>query len=469
MSGARYPDVDVAIIGGGVSGASVALNIASELAKNGDDKGLRIALFEPRETPGAGLAYDTEEQAFRLNVAADRMSLFADRPDDFARWLERRNYLETDPDALTASGGIYAQRQMFGLYMAERMSPLIADGFVQHLREKVCAVERDGDVWHIRGEGGAVIRARICVLATSHPLPRMPQAICSGVSGSPLLIDNPQNSSALADIGADESILIAGTGLSCADVISVLKERGHKGPITIYSRRGLCSRSHPAGRVQPYGDFSSNPSTRALDLLRRVRATIARAASEGIAWQAVFDALRKQGRAIWAALPVPEKRRLVRHLRRFWDVHRFRLPPQASMLMAQGFRDGWLHSMAGEIIEATCGEGRLFISFRHAFGGGRENLVFNRLVMTTGPAHHSVLESQPWLASMHERGLLVADAVGLGIACSTRSLALNAAGEEISGLYIAGPLARGTFGELMGVPEIGAQTAAIAADIVESI
>ncbi len=74
--------------------------------------------------------------------------------------------------------------------------------------------------------------------------------------------------------------------------------------------------------------------------------------------------------------------------------------------------------------------------------------------MTTGPAHGSILQSQPFLANLEAEGLLTLCDTGLGIACDTRSVAISTKGKAVEGLFIAGPLARGTFGELMGLPQV---------------
>ena len=74
----------VAIIGGGFTGAAVAVHLA-EHGQTG--VAARIVVFEPREKLGTGLAYDTNEAANRINVPAGRMTLFPDDPESFIRWI----------------------------------------------------------------------------------------------------------------------------------------------------------------------------------------------------------------------------------------------------------------------------------------------------------------------------------------------------------------------------------------------
>ena len=68
----------IVIIGGGFSGAAVAIELL-RLAPNG----VRVTLLEPRQSPGAGVAYSTAEPTHRINVPAARMQLAGDEEGAF--------------------------------------------------------------------------------------------------------------------------------------------------------------------------------------------------------------------------------------------------------------------------------------------------------------------------------------------------------------------------------------------------
>jgi len=203
--------------------------------------------------------------------------------------------------------------------------------------------------------------------------------------------------------------------------------------------------------------------------LRRIRLTIRQAAEQGLSWHAVIDQVRSQGHDLWRALPVAERRRIVRHLRPYWDVHRFRIAPQVEAVLDSAIEAGRLEVLAASVADAKV-EGetiRVTLQPRHA----RERLerTFDAVVVTTGPAHGGILQTQPWLGELAREGCLVLDPAGLGLACSEHSEALGADGQVIPTLLISGPLARGTFGELMGLPQITEHAVFVAREIAEKL
>ncbi|MGO7917287.1 hydroxyacylglutathione hydrolase, partial [Rhizobium ruizarguesonis] len=78
----------------------------------------------------------------------------------------------------------------------------------------------------------------------------------------------------------------------------------------------------------------------------------------------------------------------------------------------------------------------------------------NRRRAAAAPAHGGILETQPWLAALAASDHLSLDPTGLGLACNERSEAIGPSGHADPSLLIYGPLARGTFGELMGLPQV---------------
>lgn len=451
----------VAIIGGGFSGAAVAWHLAWAHRP----EHLSIYIVEPRPGLGGGLAYSSEEPSHRVNVPAVRMSMAPDDPQHFARWLTDSGELESDTAAIWKNGDAYPRRRVFGRYVAEHLAPYLGSGVVHHVGGLATRVTRDADGagWTVNTSDGPVA-ADIVVLAATHPRPAIPAALIH-LAEAPGFVADPYAASALAAIGPDASVLIVGSGLTSADMVAELDRRGHCGRILALSRRGLRSRGHPDIRGEPFGDFASKPATTALRLLENIRATLAAAHAANVNWQSVFDQLRQQGPVLWAGLAPRERARLVRHLRVFWDVHRFRIAPQVAAVLDRRHAAGTLDTIAARLVASNDEGDSLAVSFQRRGQTRIETARFDAVINTTGPAHGQALQLNPALSALAEAGLIRTDQYGLGIETSLDSRAIGRDGKAIATLFIAGPLARGTFGELMGLPEVARHAQAVAVEI----
>lgn len=461
------PVPHIAIIGGGFSGAALAWHLTRREGEgDGADAGgppaRRVTVFEPRPTLGAGVAYGTADPHHRINVTATRMSLDTDNPGDFMDWIVRTDAVAGDDAACRPDGTCFPARAVFGRYVAARIAPLLASGQVTHHRASVVAAyRRDDNRWVITTSDGAEMVADIVVIATSHPPPRPPgplRALSLRPGAHPVLVANPWNAGALDDIAPTDRVLVVGTGLSMADAIATLEARGHRGPVVAISRRGQRSRSHATREVDAFGAFTTPPARTARDVLRRVRATLRDNAPQP--WQAVVDRLREQAPDIWAALPLPERRRLIRHLRPFWDTHRFRLAPPTEDIVRGRERAGLLTFMAARLTHARVEDETFRVTLRHGNGHARE-AAFDAIITTTGPAHGDIIAAQPFLAGLAARGMVEMDPTGLGLHVDALGRACVGTHPEAT-LFVAGPLARGRFGELMGLPEVSRQVARLA-------
>jgi len=456
----------IAIIGGGFTGAAVALHLAERFAPDQ----VRIIVFEPRERLGTGLAYDTADPVHRINVPAARMSIYPDEPEDFSRWLGETDALKDDPQAFTAGGVPFPRRQAFGLYITARLAPFVASGAVEHWRTTAVEANQIDGVWSVRTADGRQLQAIGVVLAVSHPAPSLPTSL-QAIENHPGLVPDATKPDALAKVPPDARVLVVGNGLTAADVIASLKERGHRGTILSISRRGLRSRGHPPDEQSVTLDLISTPSERASHLLHRVRQAVREANAAGLTWHPVLDAVRAQGQAIWKRLPVSERRRIARHIRPFWDVHRFRIAPQVEKALDDAVAEGSLTVKAASVRSVETSHDAIRVTLKER--GKTEATVqdFDTVIVTTGPAHGSILQSQPLLASLAAKGRLALCPTGLGLLCDRESRALATTGGADDTLLIAGPLARGTFGELMGLPQVSEHALFIAgkaANLIET-
>lgn len=447
----------IVIIGGGFTGTTLAIH----LARLGE-AGLAVTVIEPRAQPGQGVAYSTPDPAHRINVPAARMQLSAAEEGDFARWYQQSGADRQDPAAHWHDGKVYPQRGWFGAYVADQFR-LAAQSCVRltHCQDRAVAL-RDGLVTTASGK---TFRADEVVLAISHPPPAVPQSVQQALGGHPGLIANPWHPQALAAVGVNERVVIMGTGLTMADMVASLAARGHRGPVTAFSRRGQLPRDNVSGDYAPrLLDYRQAPAT-ARGWLRRVRQEVAQAVAEGQPWQLVLDDIRAHAQQIWQQLPLREQRRFLRHLRSWWDVHRYRIAPQVSQALQTWQRSGQLRVLAARL--AGVGAQGEQIALRLGPRKGAEVcLIADKLIVTTGPAHNALLTSDRLLSQLAEEGIIQADPLALGILVDAQSRTLNRQGTANAHLHVVGPAARGRFGELMGLPQVAEHAEAVARQLV---
>lgn len=322
----------IVIIGGGFSGAAVAIELL-RLAPNG----VRVTLLEPRQSPGAGVAYSTAEPTHRINVPAARMQLAGDEEGAFDHWYRHQPAFTVDVQALRPDGSVYPQRGQFGRYVAQRFADAAASsgGRLRHLRDRALAFHQGT----VTTDGGLQLKADLLVLAISHPPPSLP-AQAEAWRHHPALIANPWQPGALDAIAPHARVAVMGTGLTMADTVATLDRLGHRSSIVAFSRHGLLSRGNLSGAGATWpGDYQQGSLRQRL---RQIRLDVAYAAQQGLSWQVVLDAVRQQGQRIWQALSVADRQRFLRHLRHYWDVHRYRVAPQVAEVLEARQRTGIL-------------------------------------------------------------------------------------------------------------------------------
>lgn len=447
----------VVIVGGGVSGAAVAFRLARS------ERPVLVDLVEPRPLLGAGLTYSATDPRHRVNVPTTRMSVEGEVSEDFHRWYLERGEDVADPDALV-DGCLYPRREAFGRYLDERVRALLdRPGPVRLRRRATQAVSavREGSGYAVRLADGTTLSADALVLCTGNPPPELPGPLVALADDRRVTVD-PWAPGAADTVLPDDRVLIVGTGLSMGDAVATLDARGHRGPVVALSRHGLVPRPRPLGFANSLGDFATDPPRRVSALLHRVRATLRAATAANRPWTDVIDAVRVQNGALWAALPLEEKRRFRRHLRPYWDVHRFQSAPQIHRLVVEKREAGALTVLAGALIHAAARQDGLEIAYRRR---GSDAVVverFDALINCTGAGHGAALRRNPLLAALAAAGVIQGDALGIGVAVDADGRAVAADGRPAPALFVVGPPTRGTLGEVVGASEIAPRANAVA-------
>jgi uncharacterized NAD(P)/FAD-binding protein YdhS len=459
--------VRIGIVGGGFSGAMVAVQLARLTTEP-----IAIDIIEPRPVLGGGVAYSATDPSHRINVPAARMTVFAEDPAQFDRWLRAGNTLDADPAAIWDGDLAFPQRAIFGHYIAELVAQAARTPGVsiRHHSTSVTDITAHSHGYTLHLQSAAPREADILVLAASHPPPAIPRPLRAVVAAGAPVIADPWAAAALDAIPPTARVLIVGTGLTMADVVATLDRRGHQGSILAVSRRGLLSRGHvflPADQQWCWAETVPPPAT-ATALVRAIRSQVAQAQAAGVPWQLVFDDIRRHAARLWTALPETEQRRIVTHIRPFWDVHRFRIAPQIEAAIARRSATGQFSAMAASLVGASWNGEAIEVKLhpRQAAPGLVETRRADWVINTTGPDHRSVLTGNPAMAALLRQGLLRPDRVGLGIDVDPASHPIGNDGAARPDLLISGPLARGRFGELMGLPQVSEHAEFIAATII---
>lgn len=425
----------VAIVGGGFSGTMTAAHLAR--------RGISSMLIEGGGRAGQGAAYSTGDPAHLLNVPAGNMSAWPDRPEDFA--------------ARAGDPATFAQRRDFGAYLRAILDEALASGHSQLVEQRAVAARRNA-CWQVELDDGSTVTADALVLATGNQPPGRLRVLDGA---GERLVGNPwgrQARSAIADVVAsDGAVLIVGTGLTMVDVVLSLDRAGHRGPILAVSRRGQLPRGHAASEPAPVApdDVPGGNSGALLKWLRR------RSGEAG--WRAAIDSLRPHSQALWDSLGSEQQRRFLRHARPWWDVHRHRIAPEVAHRLKQLIGDGQLRVAAGRIAACRSDGNAVDVEIQKRGGGnisGSLAYVFN----CTGPLHDLASTADPLLASLLSAGHARADDLGIGLAVDGRSRVDGA-----ERLWALGPLTKGRFWEIIAVPDIRNQAAAVAEDIAREL
>ena len=447
----------IVIIGGGFSGTALAIQLLRRA-----DAQCAITLIEPRAELAEGVAYSTQDPVHRINVPAARMQLSQAEKGDFDRWYRQQSAFQHDSDALWQDDSVYPQRRQFAVYLRDKLQRALhgSAASFRHIKDYA----DDYQSGQVITRQGRVLPVDQLVLAISHPAPTIPSEF-QPLSTDPRLIVDPWQSDQLSQIDPLASLAIIGTGLTMSDVVASLVRQGHRGKITAISRRGQLPRANLSGDYAEYSlpEAPYSPMT-ARHWLRFIRQQVRLAALQQLPWQVVLDDVRRQGQTIWQQLSVEEQRRFQRHLRPWWDVHRYRIAPQVSAVVEDYLASSQLKVYAARItaVQRISGQITLALALRH---GGRTELAVDKVILTTGPAHQALISSQPLLQSLAKQRLIMADPLGLGIAVSAQSQAMTATGDINRTIFVVGPAARGRFGELMGLPQVAEHAEFIAAQL----
>ena len=414
--------------------------MAAQLARRGVD----AVLIDGSGRAGLGVAYSTRDPAHVLNVRAEVMSAWPDDLDHFVRLVEQEGGTRRD----------FVQRRQFGRYLRAILEEGMETGCLRLVERQAVSANPGEEGWIVSVENGETIEASGLVLAIGN---QPPEPLPLG-QGSARVINNPWGAEALAAVehlaASHEDVLLVGTGLTMVDAVLSLDAAGHRGRIVGLSRRGLIPRGHAEFTPAPV-EAEDVPHGNVRSLWRWLRHRGAQ-----VGWRAAIDALRPHSQWLWQSLPPGEQKRFARHARPWWDVHRHRIAPEVAQQLHDMVAQGRLEIVAGRIHSVEDDGGALVVAYRRR---GSSRIVEGRfayMINCTGPLGAISRTRDPMLKGMLADGLARPDQLGIALDVDERSRVVGA-----ERAWAMGPLTKGRYWEIIAVPDIRYQAAAVAEDI----
>jgi uncharacterized NAD(P)/FAD-binding protein YdhS len=445
----------IVIVGAGFCGSVLAANLLRTPGQRD------IVLIERATSIGRGVAYASHDVPYVLNVPAGRLSVRPDDPLHFLRYVRQFH-----PDA---DGEDFMPRSMYGDYLqqvldeAEQAAP--SGVVLERVFGEVTAIERaEGDKpLLVEVTGHDPVGADRVVLALGNP-PAAVHPWARGLLHHSAYIHDPWRMP--RSLRAQHSVLIVGSGLTMVDVAFALSlDAGQMPVVRAISRHGLLPLGQTVFRpkaVQEDGGLLLSNAASIRRVLALSRELAARTEETGGDWREVVTFIRHLAPALWQRLPEPERRRFLRHLQSYWDVHRHRVPPSMAARIDHMRQSGRLTVDAGRILELIPEGHELRVMWRRRGSGENESFAVNAVVNATGPDYALRRSADLLVRSLRAAGLVSEDPLSLGLRTARHGACVGADGSASSHLFYLGPMLRADHWEATAVPELRAHAEQLA-------
>ena len=466
----------LAIVGGGFTGATVAVQAArrSPIA-------LDIVIIEPNAELGRGLPYRGSDPDHRVNGPIATHSIDPLDTSHVQRWLEKTHLLTQDPGA-HCSFCTFLRRGDYGRYLHEAVQEFASrnesGSTIRHQRSRVDQIHLTANHVALKLQTGESLLADSVVLAFGNPAARVPPML-QDLTEHPSVISSPLAGDGLQALcqrlTPGSQVAVMGTSLTAADVISTLLRQSSGVRITAFSRRGLvphrqrqpdakAQQNLPQtwlvdrinGQVPSYLDPGCGSAWTVRHLCAAMRQRIKSLTSQGMPWQQGFDEARDVVWQFWPLLGHAEKQRFFRRLRVWYDVARFRLPPQTAESLDKAVTAGRLSFCARSLVNVKAlNNGRLELQFLRQ--GQAIEQEFDALINCTGFDLGGDVDPLTLAGRMVQSGLLVRDQSSVGFRVDQNCRVMGFSGQSSPRIRLVGPATAGVFGDSLGAMFIAVQ------------
>ncbi len=438
-----------------------AVNIMREL----DTSAVALHLIDSRVRIGRGLAYSIWDDSLLLNVPVGNMSAYPDDPYDFLEYCR-----ELDP---SLNAGSFVSRRIYGDYLEKILatesarSPVI----LSRINNEAVAIRANENTagFKIKLADDNILLADAVLLATGHQGPQK-LAFKSLPLNSSSFIQNPWNFSAMDAVSLGQPVAIIGSGHTAIDALFRLTSLDEGRKVFMLSRHGLVPRSHrPISQAPPKSDFpvylTGVPNT-ARTYMHAIRREVKVRAQLEQDWRDVLNELRPHAKTIWQLWTDFERKRFLRSIRPWWDIHRHRLAPSAAARLKSKIDSGSLQVLAGRIISIDQLSTGLRLTYRERNSGETKALEVDTVVNCSGPNYDIDSITSPLITQLREEGFVVADPLRLGLQTDENYNVIGRDGKITASLRYLGPMLRAHYWEATAVPELRTHAKKVALEML---
>ncbi|HEV2125246.1 MAG TPA: FAD/NAD(P)-binding protein [Chloroflexota bacterium] len=434
----------ITVVGGGYSGTIQAIELLRQMDA-------RVTLVERADRVARGAAYSTARPEHLLNVRAAKMSALADAPSHFADWLSSRGVGEA---------ASFAPRCVYGAYLDELFAAAAAEAGdrLQIVRDQAVGITQTAQCEEVRLASGETLNSDLVILSIGNLPPNVPVALAADLPNG-VYVPDPWGGDIAGGLTGKDQVLLIGTGLTAIDAALTLRASGFQGRIRGISRRGMVPRPHDRD-VGGIPELREPPEGSLAEITRRVRSN-----ARQIGWLAAVDQLRPHTQELWSSAPPERRKRFLRHLRPYWDMHRNRIAPEIGDRIEAMQREGQLSFEAGKLISITPTGRAARVVWRRRGEAETQEFSAARIVNCTGPRGDITRSGEPLLEELAAAGRIRPDPCRIGIDIDADCRVLAADGTPATSVYAIGPMTRGALWEIIAVADLRVQANRLASHL----
>jgi uncharacterized NAD(P)/FAD-binding protein YdhS len=439
---------NIAIIGAGLSGTLLAMNLLRQPCNDA----VHIKLIDRNSEDDLGPAYSTDED-YLLNVPVEIMGAVSQDPEHFLNWLRSKK--------IAAERGDYLPRKVYRRYIQEMLQRARQEKkdnrTLQRIRGEALDLTVTGRQARISVRNQDDFSADKVVLALGNSPPQNPGLKNRSFVQSKKYIQNPWHPDIFTRFSPDDTILFIGTGQTMVDLATGLYRKKHKGKLLAISRRGILPLSQKM--VDPYPSFFNELQghSRILPIFKIIRKHLDLALQNGLDARAVIDSLRPHTAAIWMQLPPVEKRRFLRHIFRYWEIIRSRIPPESDRIIRELRSSGQLKILSGKMVDLTPKEDLMVMHYIERDSNIEKTESTHLVINCMGPNLDYEKREQTLIKNLILKKLIQCDPVHLGINALPDGSVITETGKPSDILYTIGLTLKGIVWEALATPEIRVQ------------